>query len=101
MGLGLPGWIVSLVAGFVLGGIFFLSIRLQVDYVLSKKGREWLVPACLYARMALVGTVLVLVAVLLPGEKVAGAMLGGTIGTMVARLLVSRMVKKSLPRDDK
>ena len=49
MGLGLLGWIVALVVGFGLGGVFFLSIRLQVDYVLNEKGKEWIVPACLYA----------------------------------------------------
>jgi uncharacterized Tic20 family protein len=100
MGLGLLGWIVALVVGFGLGGVFFLSIRLQVDYVLNEKGKEWIVPACLYARMALVGVVLVLVAVTLPGEKVAGVMMAGTIGAILARLLISRMVKNSLPGKD-
>ena len=100
MGLGLLGWIVAFAVGFGMGGVFFLSIRLQVEYVLKKKGKEWIVPACLYARMALVGVVLVLVAVTLPGEKVAGAMMAGTIGAILARLLISRMVRNSLPERD-
>jgi hypothetical protein len=95
MGMGLVGWLVSLVAGFVIGGVFFLSIRLQVDYVLKKSGPLWVVPAALYARIGIVAAMLVLVAVKLPGEKIAGAMLAGMIGAFVARVLVSRMVKKS------
>jgi len=92
--MGLLGWLLSLLSGFVLGGLFFLSIRLQVDYVMKKGARPWVVPACLYARMVLMAAILVLVAVLLPGEKVAGAMLAGTAGVFIARLCVSRQVRR-------
>lgn len=101
MGMGLTGWLISLVAGFVIGGLFFLSIRLQVDYVLKKRGPLWVVPAALYARIGIVAAILVVVAVKLPGEKIAAAMLAGMIGTFVARLLVSRMVKKGATEEDK
>jgi hypothetical protein len=95
MGMGLVGWLVALVVGFVLGGLFFLSIRLQVDYVLKKQGPAWLLPAALYARLLLVAVVLVLVAVTLPGEKVPASMLAGVIGAMVSRVLVSRTVRRA------
>ena len=101
MGMGLVGWLLSLAVGFVIGGLFFLSIRLQVDYVLKKSGPLWVVPAALYARIGIVAAMLVLVAVKLPGEKIAGAMLAGMIGAFVARLLVSRMVKKTATEEDK
>lgn len=94
MGMGLPGWVLSLLAGLVLGGLFFFSIRLQVEYVMKKGGRLWVVPACLYARLALMAVILVLVAVLLPREKVAGAMLAGAVGVFIARLCVSRQVRR-------
>jgi hypothetical protein len=95
MGMGPAGWLVALVAGFVVGGLFFLSIKLQVEYVLKKQGPLWLVPACLYARLALAGVVLVVVAVTLPGEKIAAAMLAGIAGAFIARLLVARMVRNA------
>ncbi len=101
MGMGFVGWLVSLVVGFVFGGLFFLSIRLQVNYVLKKSGPLWVVPAALYARILIVGVILVLVAVNLPGEKIAAAMLSGTVGAIVARLLVSRMVKREAVEEDK
>jgi len=93
MGMGPAGWLLSLAAGFVLGGIFFLSIKLQVEYVLKKQGPLWLLPAALYARLILVGAVLVVVALKLPGHKVPAAMLAGTVGALVARLLVARKVR--------
>jgi len=95
LNLGLLGWIVSLVAGFVVGGIYFLSIKVQVDYTLSRKGPDWLVPAALYARILFVAVILVLVAVFLPREKVAGALLAALAGAIVGRVLVSRMVRRS------
>jgi hypothetical protein len=101
MGMGLVGWLISLVVGFLIGGLFFLSIRLQVDYVLKKRGPLWVVPAALYARIMIVAAILVLVAVKLPGERIAAAMLSGMIGAFVARLLISRMVKKAETEEDK
>ncbi len=100
MGMGLVGWLVSLVVGFVIGGLFFMSIRLQVDYVLKQHGPLWVVPAALYARIIIVAVILVFVAVKLPGERIAAAMLAGMIGAFVARLLISRMVKKTETEED-
>lgn len=100
MGMGIAGWLISLVAGFVLGGIFFLSIKLQVEYVLHKQGPLWLLPAALYARLVLVAVILVLIALTVPGEKIAGAMLGGVAGAVLARVLVARMVRHSNPPQD-
>ncbi|NQT92806.1 MAG: hypothetical protein HQ559_08595 [Lentisphaerae bacterium] len=94
MGMGLLGLLLSLLAGLVLGGLFLFSIRLQVEYVMKKGGRLWVVPACLYARLALMAVILILVAVLLPGEKVAGAMLAGAVGVFIARICVSRQVRR-------
>jgi len=95
LGMGLVGWLVSLVVGFVVGGLFFLSIRVELDYVLRNRGPLWLAPAAIYARLVLVAVVLVLVALLVPGQKVAGAAAGGLIGAMAARVLISRQVKRS------
>ena len=93
MGMGVLGWCVSLVVGFVVGGIFFLSIKAQVNYVLTRGSPGWLVPALLYARMILMGAVLVVIALTVPRGKLAGALLAGVAGTFVARILVSRMVR--------
>jgi hypothetical protein len=93
MGMGLVGWLFSLVLGFVIGGILFLSIKTQVDYVVKKSGPGWLMPVALYARMAFVAAVLVVVATTVPREKVAGAMLAGVAGVVVARVLIGRMVR--------
>ena len=101
MGMGLRDWLLSLLSGFVVGGLFFFSMRLQVEYVLKKSARLWVVPACLYARMALMATILILVAVRLPGEKVAGAMLAGTVGVFIARLCVSRQIRRQDTADSK
>ena len=96
MGMGLGGWILSLVSGFVLGGLFFITIQLQVEYVMKKGARLWVVPACLYARMVLMAVVLVAVAVLLPREKVAAAMLAGVAGVFIARIVISRVVRRGI-----
>jgi len=99
MGMGLLGWIISLVLGYVIGGVFFLTMKLEVEYVVQQKGPTWLVPAALYARMVFVAAVLVLVAVLVPGDKVAAAMLGGVIGTFASRVCVHCMVRRQKPED--
>ena len=93
MGMGLLGWAVSLVIGFVIGGVFFMSIKAQVDYVVQSRGPTWLLPVALYARMAFVAVVLVLTAVFVPPERLAGALLAAVAGVMIARVLVSRMVR--------
>ena len=94
--MGLVGWIVSLIVGFVVGGVFFLSIKAQVGYVVEKKSGTpiWLIPALMYGRMLFVGAVLVVVALNVPHGKIGGALLAAVIGSIIARLLVSRMVKK-------
>ena len=101
MGMGLLGWIVSFVIGFVVGGIFFLSMKLQVDYVVEKRGPTWVLPVALYARLAFVAVVLILVAACLPREKVAGALLAGLAGALLARVLVSRQIKRSATETEK
>ena len=94
MGLGVIGWLLSVAGGFVVGGLFFLSIKMQVEYVVRKQGPAWVLPAAMYARLVLLGVVLVVIAVTVPGERVAGVALGGVIGILIARILVSRMVRK-------
>ena len=93
MGMRPLGWLASAAIGFVIGGLFFLTIKLQVQYVVEQKGPLWVMPAALYARLVLVAIVLVLTAVLLPGRQIAAAMLAGTAGALLARVLVSRMVR--------
>ncbi len=93
MGMGLLGWLVSLVLGFIVGGLFFMSIRLQVEYVLKKQGPLWVVPASLYGRMIIMAAILLGIALKVPREKVAAVMLAGVVGVMLARLLISRMVR--------
>ena len=100
MGLGPLGWAVALVLGFLVGGVLFLSVKAQVDYVVREQGPTWLMPAALYARMVFVAVVLILVAVLVPSHKVAGALLGGLVGILVARVLVSRMVRGRPSEED-
>ena len=96
MGMGLVGWLVSLVAGFIVGLLLFMSMKLQVEYVLKGRGPTWVAPAAMYARMVLVGAVLVLVALLVKGEewesKLAAMMLAGVVGLFAARVAVARMV---------
>lgn len=94
-GMGVIGWVVSLVTGLVIGGLFFLSIKLQAEYVVRKKqGPLWIIPAALYARLALVAVVLVVVALKVPGRLVPTVMITGLVGAMLGRVLVSRMVRK-------
>ena len=45
LGMGVVGWLVSLAVGFVVGGILFLVVKAQVDYVVRKRGPTWLLPA--------------------------------------------------------
>ena len=94
LGMGLVGWAVSLVIGFVLGGIFFLSIKVEVDYVVKQRGPTWLLPALLYARLAFVAAVLIVVAGNVPREQLPAAMIAGLVGAIVARVLVSRLVRR-------
>ena len=95
LNLGPLGWILSFVVGFAVGGLYFLSIKAQVEYIVKRKGPEWLVPAGLYARVIFLGVLLVLVGSLLPREKLGGAVLAGLAGSIVARVLVGRMVRRS------
>lgn len=93
LGLGPLGWSVALVGGFVVGGIYFLSIKAQVDYVLRRQGPLWLVPALLYARIVFVGVILVLIARLMPRHTIAAVCFASVIGALGARLLVTRLVR--------
>jgi len=94
MGMGLIGWLASLVGGFVVGGVFFLSIKAQVNYVLRRRGPVWLAPALMYARMVFMGLILTTVALSAAAEKVPAILLAAVVGSFVARCLVSRMVKR-------
>jgi len=94
LGMGLLGWALSLAIGFAVGGVFFLSMKVEVEYVVEQRGPTWLLPALLYARMAFVAAILVALAVLVPRPKLAGAALGGLMGMVTARVLVSRMVRR-------
>ena len=100
MGMGPLGWAVAFVLGFVIGGVMFLSIKVEVDYVVRQRGAGWLVPAALYARMAFVAVVLILTAVFVPHEKLAGAVLGAVAGAVLARVLVSRMVRRGAANEE-
>lgn len=93
MGMGVIGWLTAFAVGFVVGGLLFISMKLQVEYVVQKRGPLWLMPVALYARILLLGVVFVLVAKLVPGEKVAATMLSGVVGVMLARVLVARVVR--------
>ncbi|MDP6438935.1 MAG: hypothetical protein QGH74_04800 [Candidatus Brocadiia bacterium] len=95
LGMGLVGWIVSLVIGFMVGGVFFLSMKVQVDYVVSGRGPMWQAPACMYARMVFLAAVLIAVALVMKDkhpEKIPAAMLAGITGVFTARVLIGRMV---------
>jgi len=104
--LSLAGWIASLAAGFAVGGVFFLSIRIQVRYVLEHRGPAWVAPVALYARMVFLAVVLVAVARLVRahdlGRQVPAMMLAGVIGALVARVLVQRAVgrRREEPPDE-
>ena len=100
LGMGLLGWIVAPVIGFVIGGLFFLSMKLQVEYVVEHKGPIWLLPAVMYARLVLVAAVLVLVALLVPARQLPAAMVAGVAGAFVARVLVGRMVRRRGPHEE-
>ena len=99
LGMGMVGWVVSAVIGFVVGGIYYMTMKLQVEYVVDKRGPVWLMPVALYARLAFVAVVLVLVAVLVPREKVAAALLAGLAGALAARVLIARMVRRGQPAE--
>ena len=94
LGLGLLGWAFGIAVGFVVGGVFFLSIKCQVNYVLVHRGPAWLVPALMYARMVFVGVILVVVALTVPGGKLPAGVMAAVLGSLIARFLVTRMVKK-------
>ena len=100
LGMGLIGWLISLVIGFVVGGVFFLCIKVQVDYVVKQQGPLWLVPVALYARLAYLAVVLILVAVYVPRTKLGAAVIAGLAGALLARVLVARSVKKNPPEAD-
>ena len=92
-------WVLPLVGGFVVGGVLFLSMKAQVDYVLKKKGAEWIVPAAMYARMIFIAAVLIVLAKTLEGRHVLPVGIMGLAGAIVARVLVGRMVRKRTDDD--
>ena len=98
LGMGLVGWLVSLAVGFVVGGIFFLSIKIQLDYVLERRGPLWVAPAAMYARLALVAVVLILVGTSVPSHKLGATAIAGLAGALLARVLISRQVKRQGPQ---
>ena len=102
LNLSIPGWLVSLIVGFIVGGVYFLSIKVQVDYVLRERGPMWLAPAALYARMLFVAVILILLAVFFreDRERLLGIVVAGMVGAAVARVLVSRMVKRQQSDSD-
>ena len=93
-------WIVPFIVGFAIGGVYFLSMKVQVDYVVKKKGPEWLVPAMMYARMVFIAAILIVVARTVPKEHAVAVVVMGLFGAIVARILVARMVKKGSGDND-
>ena len=93
LGMGWLGWAASLAIGFAVGGIFFLSVKAQVEYVVAQRGPEWLLPVMLYARLAFIAVVLVVLAAAVPREKLAPAVIAGLAGATLARVLVCRHVR--------
>ena len=102
MDMGLIGWLVSLALGFVLGGVFFLSMKLQVEYVVSRRGPVWLMPVATYARLAFVAAILVTVALAMRDarQKIPAAMIAAVAGAFVARILIGRSVRAGDERQD-
>ena len=100
LGMGLVGWLVSLAVGFVVGGVFFLCMKVQVDYVVKQQGPLWLVPVALYARLAYLAVVLILVAVYVPRTQLAAAVIGGLAGAILARVCVARGIKKRVAQSE-
>jgi hypothetical protein len=97
LGLGLIGWLVALAIGFVIGGIFFMSMKVQVDYVMKGRGPGWLTPVAMYGRLAFVAAVLFVIAAVVPREKMAASLLAGVAGILTARVLIARMVRSEEP----
>ena len=97
LGMGLVGWVVSFVIGCALGAILFLSIKVEVAYVVEKRGPTWLLPALLYARLAFMATVLIVVAANVSREMLPAAVIAGLAGVIVARVVVARAVRRSEP----
>jgi len=93
LNLHIIGWLVALAVGFVIGGVLFMTMKIEVDYVVSGKGPDWLVPAMLFARMGFVAAVLTVLAVALPKDKVAAAALSGLVGIVLARVVIARKVR--------
>ena len=90
---------VSAVAGLAIGALFFWTMKVQVDYVVKRQGAAWLLPALLYARLALVALILIAIATSVSNEDIPCVLVAGLAGMMVARVLVSRRVKRDLPED--
>jgi len=98
LGLGLVGWLVALAVGFVVGGVYFLTMKLEVEYVVEKRGPTWVLPAALYARLVLLAAVLIVVALNVPRKQLPAAVIAGLVGAMAARVCVARAVRR---RSDK
>jgi len=96
LNLSIPGWLAGLAVGFIVGGVYFLSIKGQVDYVLKKQGPLWLAPAALYGRMMFAAVILILLAVFFRDDRtrLLAILIAGMVGAGVGRVLVSRMVKR-------
>jgi hypothetical protein len=95
--MGLIGWLVAFVIGFAIGGVFFMAMKAQVDYVVKGTGPGWLTPVALYLRLAFVAALLFVIARGVPREKIAASFLAGIAGVIVARVLIARMVRSGSP----
>ena len=100
LGMSPLGWLIGFAAGFVIGGIYFLTMKLQVEYVLKKQGPIWLIPVVMYARLAFVGAIVATVGLTLgqsAPDKIPAAVISATMAAMLARVLIGRMVKEDRP----
>ena len=102
LNLSVIGWLGSLAVGFIVGGVYFLSIKVQVDYVLKKRGPLWVAPAALYGRMLFAAVILILLAAFFgkDRERLLAIVIAGMVGAAVARVLVSSMVKRQQSDSD-
>jgi len=93
LNLSVVDWVVSLAAGVALGAVVFLSMKAQVDYLLNRPGRQWLMPVLLLGRLLLVAAALMAVVWWVPRDGKAAAVIAGLAGLIAARIIVARRVR--------
>ena len=97
LGLSWQGWLLAGAAGFVVGLIYFGSIRLQASYLVERGGkgerRDWLLPLALVGRLIFLGAALYLTVKMAPREGVAVALLCALAGLLAARFLLIRRAR--------